>query len=76
MARTGDDSTNIAWTRETFRCMKPSFGPGGYVNYMGGDEPEDRVAASYGPNYQRLREVKRRYDPRNLFHMNQNILPA
>jgi len=72
----GDDSTNIAWTRETFDALKPSFGPGGYVNYLGGDEPEDRVAASYGPNYQRLREVKRRYDPRNLFHMNQNILPA
>jgi FAD/FMN-containing dehydrogenase len=52
------------------------MGAGGYVNYLDGDESEDRVAGAYGPNHQRLREVKRQFDPENLFRINQNILPA
>ena len=46
-----------------------------YVNFMPDDEPE-RVEAAYGANYRRLAEIKRRYDPDNLFRMNQNIRPA
>ncbi len=71
-----EDATNIAWARQTFEAMQPALARGGYSNYLGADETEDRVASAYGASYQRLREVKRRYDPDNLFHMNQNILPA
>jgi FAD/FMN-containing dehydrogenase len=39
------------------------------------DEPDDAMAAAYGPNYRRLREIKAKYDPENFFHMNQNIRP-
>ena len=45
-----------------------------YVNYLDADEPT-RVSSAYGPNLQRLRTLKRRYDPHNLFHLNQNIDP-
>jgi FAD/FMN-containing dehydrogenase len=48
---------------------------GGYVGFQG-DEPEETVRASYGPNWDRLRELKGRYDPDNLFRLNQNIPPA
>ncbi|MGH2607890.1 MAG: FAD-binding oxidoreductase, partial [Tepidiformaceae bacterium] len=72
----GEDGPNIAWARETFAAMQPHMATGGYVNYLGGDETEDRVASAFGANHARLREVKRQYDPDNLFHMNQNILPA
>ena len=71
-----EDATNIAWARQAFQALQPFLATGGYVNYLGGDETEDRVAGAYGANHARLREVKRRYDPDNLFHMNQNILPA
>jgi hypothetical protein len=71
-----EDGPNIAWARQAFEAMQPYLGRGGYVNYMGGDETEERVAEAFGPNYGRLRAVKRRYDPDNLFHMNQNITPA
>jgi FAD/FMN-containing dehydrogenase len=49
---------------------------GRYSNYLGDDEPGDPAAAAYGINYKRLREIKRKYDPENFFHMNQNIRPA
>ncbi len=48
----------------------------GYVNFMDADENDDRVQATYGPNYRRLTEVKKKYDPKNLFRVNQNIRPA
>ncbi|HSE91337.1 MAG TPA: FAD-binding oxidoreductase [Candidatus Binatia bacterium] len=66
----------IAWARESYNLMRPSFTPGRYVNYLGDDDGEDAVAAAYGPNYQRLRALKAKYDPTNLFHLNQNIRPA
>ena len=72
----GEDGAQIAWARETYEALKPFMASGGYVNHLSGDEPEDRVAAAYGVNYERLRKVKRRFDPENLFRMNQNILPA
>jgi FAD/FMN-containing dehydrogenase len=49
---------------------------GAYVNFIGEDEHQDRVQATYRHNYDRLAEVKRKYDPNNLFHANQNIEPA
>jgi FAD/FMN-containing dehydrogenase len=70
-----DDNANISWTRELWDAMKP-FSPGGvYINNLGDDEPEGRVRAAYGPNYDRLVAMKNKYDPTNLFRLNQNIKP-
>src|SRR5215469_17210078 len=65
----------IAWARETYAAMESFAADGRYVNYLDDDEPGDAVAAAYGPNYRRLRELKTRYDPKNFFRMNQNIRP-
>lgn len=70
-----DNAQNIAWARESYDAMRPSFSAGRYVNYLGDDDGEDAIAAAYGPNYQRLRALKSKYDPTNLFHLNQNIRP-
>jgi len=70
------NARNIAWARESYDIMRPSFTPGRYVNYLGDDDGEDAVAAAYGTNYQRLRTLKAKYDPTNLFHLNQNIPPG
>ncbi|MET3809695.1 hypothetical protein ABIB14_000790 [Arthrobacter sp. UYEF3] len=70
-----DDAANVAWTREYAQALRPFSAPGGYINFMDGDDLP-RVAENYGPNYQRLGEVKAKYDPQNLFHVNQNIVPA
>jgi FAD/FMN-containing dehydrogenase len=71
-----DNARNIAWTRESYDAMRPWFASGRYVNYLGDDESEGSVQAAYGPNYERLRALKAKYDPSNLFHLNQNIRPA
>jgi len=65
----------IAWARETYAEMEPFMASGRYVNYLADDETGDPIAAAYGPNYRRLQELKRKYDPSNFFHMNQNIRP-
>jgi FAD/FMN-containing dehydrogenase len=67
----------IAWARQSFEAMRPFTANSRYVNYLGDDEAADQaLAAAYGPNYARLAEVKRKYDPSNLFHLNQNIKPG
>src|SRR5262245_164103 len=71
-----DNERCTAWARDTYSAMKPFMGSGRYVNYLGDEEPGDPVAAAYGPNYARLRELKKKYDPENFFHGNQNIRPA
>lgn len=70
-----DTDANIAWTRETFAELRPHFGSGRWLNYLGDDQADDAVRAAYGPNYERLAELKRRYDPENVFHLNHNIAP-
>jgi FAD/FMN-containing dehydrogenase len=76
MAPTDTDQC-IAWAKETYAEMDPFFAPWRYVNYLSDDETGDHpVAAAYGPNYRRLQEIKSKYDPNNLFHMNQNIRPS
>ena len=70
-AQTGDA---IRWARETFDSLRPHMADTAYVNYLDHDDAS-RVAAAYGPNYERLVELKRRYDPGNLFRLNQNIAP-
>ncbi len=70
-----EDQLCIGWARDLFqRTAKYSLGSA-YVNFMPEDE-SDRIEMVYGPNFQRLSEVKRRYDPDNLFRSNQNIKPA
>ena len=66
------DGECIAWTRAVFDALAPHAMGTVYVNFMPGDEPE-RVRSAYGANYDRLVAVKRRYDPQNLFRLNQNI---
>jgi FAD/FMN-containing dehydrogenase len=69
-----DNKANIAWVRDYYDATSPHSEEGGYVNFMAYDD-QDRVRANYGDNFQRLVEVKRRYDPGNLFHLNQNVRP-
>jgi FAD/FMN-containing dehydrogenase len=65
-----------AWGRAYWKAVHPFNLAGAYVNFMMDDEAHDRVQATYGDNYERLRRVKRMYDPGNLFRVNQNIVPA
>ncbi|GAB3673186.1 FAD-binding oxidoreductase [Saccharopolyspora tripterygii] len=69
-----DNETNTAWVRDYYAATAPHSEEGGYVNFMAGDD-QGRVKANYRDNYDRLAEIKRRYDPGNLFHLNQNIGP-
>ena len=73
-----ETDANIAWTRRIFENLTPFLADGRYVNYLDDDEEEfgsDPVRAAYGPNYDRLVEVKTKYDPENMFHLNFNIPP-
>ena len=69
------DSACIAWARWLFEATAPFAAGSAYVNFMPDDE-NDRIEKAYGGNYRRLSEIKGRYDPENLFRMNQNIRPA
>ena len=73
-----DDEANIAWVRRTADGLKASsYSGAGYGNYAQADEPAERVKAAFGDErWDRLRAVKRRYDPDNLFRFNHNIPPA
>jgi hypothetical protein len=68
------NEANIAWVRDYYDATAPHSEQGGYVNFMSGDD-QDRIKVNYRGNYERLVQVKRRYDPGNLFHVNQNIAP-
>ena len=70
-----DTPKNKAWVQDYWSALHPHSAGGAYVNFMM-DEGEDRVAASYRDNYDRLAQMKGKYDPTNLFHVNQNIKPA
>jgi FAD/FMN-containing dehydrogenase len=65
-----------SWGRAYWKAVHPFNLEGGYVNFMMNDEAEGRVQATYGENYKRLATVKATYDPKNLFRVNQNILPT
>jgi len=65
-----------AWVVGYHEALHPHSTGAGYVNFLMDEEGQERIQATYGANYQRLREVKRRYDPDNLFRINQNIPPA
>jgi FAD/FMN-containing dehydrogenase len=68
------DQICIRWTREFFQASAPYASAGAYVNFMT-EEEGDRVVAAYGSNYERLVQIKKQYDPENIFHLNQNIKP-
>ena len=69
-----DTPDNIAWARDTFEALRPHMADRRYMNYMSADDG-GYVHDAYGPNYERLVEIKQVYDPDNLFHLNQNIPP-
>jgi FAD/FMN-containing dehydrogenase len=64
----------IEWAKDYWLALHPYSAGGGYVNFSM-DEGEERVKAAYGDNYPRLAQIKAKYDPHNLFHVNQNIKP-
>jgi FAD/FMN-containing dehydrogenase len=64
-----------AWVVESWEALHPFSAGGAYVNFIG-EEGQERVQASYRDNYARLAQIKKKYDPTNLFRLNQNIRPA
>ena len=70
-----DDAKGVAWARELSQAAAPFATGGVYVNFMTQEETS-RIHAAYGSNYQRLVELKKKFDPSNLFQMNQNVRPA
>jgi FAD/FMN-containing dehydrogenase len=70
-----DNARMIAWAKAYWEALHPHSAGGAYVNMMM-EEGVDRVRASYGENYTKLATVKAKYDPNNLFRVNQNIKPA
>jgi FAD/FMN-containing dehydrogenase len=72
-----ETTANVQWVRESYDAMAKHFASGRYVNYLNVDDISEAgsVSAAFGPNAKRLREVKQKYDPENVFHLNQNIKP-
>ncbi|MDA0349337.1 MAG: FAD-binding oxidoreductase [Verrucomicrobia bacterium] len=70
----GDDEFCIQWARDLFAATKPFAAPGVYINFMTSEET-DRIKDGFGPNYDRLLAIKSKYDPDNVFNLNQNIVP-
>jgi len=70
-----DNEANIKWVRDLAEALRPYAEAGGYINFMDADD-QGRITDNYGGNYSRLAQIKAKYDPNNLFHVNQNIKPA
>jgi hypothetical protein len=70
-----DNDKGIRWVKDYHAALAPHSQPGGYVNFASADD-QAKVRDNFGVGYDRLAQVKRRYDPANLFHLNQNIIPA
>jgi hypothetical protein len=68
------DTERIAWLRGYYDALRPFTEPGGYINFMQHDDL-GKVRDNYRQSYDRLVQVKRTYDPDNLFHLNQNVTP-
>jgi FAD/FMN-containing dehydrogenase len=71
-----NNEETIAWTKSYYDALHPYSAGGAYVNFLMGDEGAGRVKATYGDNYERLVAIKDKYDPDNLFQVNQNIKPS
>jgi FAD/FMN-containing dehydrogenase len=71
-----ESEENIAWVRQLWQAVRPYATGDTYLNFLGGDEGDNRLKAAYEPEtYRRLVELKKMYDPSNLFRLNQNIKP-
>ena len=75
-----DDPENVeaitSWAKSYWEELHPHSTGGGYINFLMGDEGDERVRATYGGNFDKLASIKKKYDPDNLFQVNQNISPA
>lgn len=71
-----ESARNVAWTRQLYDAMRPYAASARYANYLGDDETGNPAKSAYGPNLLRLSTIKAKYDPANVFHLNQNIPPA
>ncbi|MGA3108540.1 MAG: FAD-binding oxidoreductase [Candidatus Bathyarchaeia archaeon] len=69
------NEANIRWVKDYYAALAPHSERGGYINFAAGDDT-DRVGANFGIHFDRLRELKKKYDPGNVFRINQNIVPA
>jgi FAD/FMN-containing dehydrogenase len=67
---------NVTWTRQTYAALEPYFLNRRYLNYMSEDDLGQAARAAYGPNFDRLAQLKAKYDPENVFHLNLNVQPA
>ncbi|HLR25507.1 MAG TPA: BBE domain-containing protein [Fodinibius sp.] len=70
-----DNDTIAKWARNYWETVHPHNRGGAYINFMM-EEGDERIKATYGNNYNRLVEIKTKYDPENFFRVNQNITPA
>jgi len=70
-----ESAGHIAWVRALWGRLEPHLRGSAYVNHLAADDQPEKVRASYGENHPRLRQLKKRYDPGNLFRVNANILP-
>jgi FAD/FMN-containing dehydrogenase len=70
-----DDDQQIEWARATWRDLRTHSTGGTYINFLTEEESGDRIQSAYGQNLARLVEIKRRWDPDNVFRMNKNIQP-
>jgi hypothetical protein len=72
-----DSEKQIQWTRDLWTAIRPFSSGGVYVNFLSADDGEDRVRAAYGDaKFERLAQLKNKYDPQNLFQVNKNIKPV
>ena len=69
------DDEHVTWVREFHDAVRPYTTGEAAMNFLTADEGRDRVRAAYGENYERLADVKRAWDPENLFRSNQNVPP-
>ena len=70
----GAGDQHVQWARQSWQALQPYVSQRAYVNFLP-DEGTARVREAYGPNYERLVALKTKYDPDNVFHLNQNIKP-
>jgi hypothetical protein len=71
-----DDVKNSEWARDAWNEMKSHSTGGNYINFLTEDESPERVRAALGTSLTRLAEIKRKWDPENVFRTNRNVLPG